>query len=445
MFFLTTILIIILLIGANSIYVAAEFSTVSSRPARLHHYAEQGNQTAKTILGIIEKPHRLDAYIATCQVGITVSSLVLGYFGQSHLADYIAPLFLRFGIDSEAAALSISATAILIVLTIFQVLLGELVPKNIGLLHPERLSIFTYRIMRWSEIIFRPLIVLFNGSGFFIMRLFNLEPETEHAHIHSPEEIAILVEESRASGGISKEEHQLLRNTLLTWEAPVRQAMIPRTQMLIAPDSISGEELFCKLAESPFSRAPIYSESIDNIIGVIHIRELLCARYSENNQDIHQILHEAPFVPETLPIKSVFTLLQRKRFQVAIVLDEFGGVAGMVTLEDLLEQLFGELQDEFDREAPYFKVISEDRVQFRGSTLIIDVNRLFNLNLPDEDFDTIGGLLMNSIGKIPENNEIILIDGYRFKIEKMVKRSIALVSVALPIEKIRNLEKTTQS
>ena len=179
MFWITTFLVIAILIGANAIYVAAEFSTVSSRPSRLSQYADEGNHTARVILDIVEHPHKLDAYVATCQVGITLSSLVLGYYGQAQLSDSVTQILAKLGWGSEAAAESISATVILIILSIFQVWLGELVPKNIGIQIPERLAILTNTIMRWSGVIFNPLIWLFNGSGLLLMRIFNLEPDSE--------------------------------------------------------------------------------------------------------------------------------------------------------------------------------------------------------------------------------------------------------------------------
>lgn len=438
MYWVITFFVIIFLIAVNAFYVAAEFSTVSSRPARLHHISEGGNPAAKSILSIVENPRALDTYIATCQVGITISSLVLGYFGQSRLSDYLTPILSRFSDFSEAAAHSISATIILIVLTILQVLLGELVPKNIGLQHPERLAIFTARLMDWSSKAFRPLIWLFNGSGLLLMRLFRMEPTTEHTHIHSPQEIAILVEESRAGGAISSEEHRLINNTLLLWEAPVRHIMIPRSKMLAAPDTTSKQGLFNLLALSPFSRVPIYKKTIDNVIGVIHLRDLLCARSDENNE-IHSLIHPVTFVPENATIKKVFSNLQEKQSQVTVVLDEYGGTAGMVTLEDLIEQIFGELQDEFDHNAAIIKIDENGRVRLLGATLIREFNKIMGLSIPEDSFDTIGGLLMNTFGYIPREQDEIEINKIGFKVEKIIKHGIAEVSMHATEQQIQQI------
>jgi CBS domain containing-hemolysin-like protein len=315
MFWITTLIIIILLIAANAVYVAVEFSTVSSRPSRLSQLADQGNAVAHTILKIVEDPQKLDAYVATCQVGITISSLALGFFGQARLSDTIAPLLVNLGSVSNLAAESISATLILVVLSAFQILLGELVPKNIGIQYPEQLATMTSSIMKWSQRIFGPLIWLFNGSGILIMRLFRIEPSAEHAHIHLPEEIAMLVEESGIAGVIKDQEHRLLKNTLEMRKAQVKQVMIPRTRMLSAPDTLSQPELLRMVADSPYSRIPIFKDTIDNIIGIIHLRDLLCFTSPSGASNIQEIIHSVPFVPETMRVENVFSLLQKGSFR----------------------------------------------------------------------------------------------------------------------------------
>ncbi|MCJ7621857.1 MAG: hemolysin family protein, partial [Anaerolineaceae bacterium] len=372
-------MIIILLIAANAIFVAAEFSTISSRPAKLSQMADQGSEVANTILKIVEDPKKLDAYVATCQVGITISSLVLGFYGQASLSDIVASLLVNLGSISKLAADSISATLILIILSIFQILLGELVPKNIGIQYPERLTTMTSPIMKWSGLIFKPLIWLFNGSGVLLMRLFRIEPDTEYAHIHSPEEISILVDESGSGGVIKGEEHRLLKNTLEMRKAQVKQIMIPRTRILSAPETISYQQLLSLVADSPYSRVPIYKDTIDNIIGIIHLRELLCFTFSPEEKKIREIIHPVPFVPEKMLVKDILSLLQRRHLQVAIVMDEFGGTAGMVTLEDLIEQIFGDLQDEFDPVIPAFRLVAGDQIWIQGGVNLSVVNEILSM------------------------------------------------------------------
>jgi CBS domain containing-hemolysin-like protein len=361
-------------------------------------------------------------------VGITISSLVLGFYGQAQLSSVIASTFTGFGNISESAAKSISATVILVILSIFQILLGELIPKNIGIQFPERLALLTAIPMRWSEVIFKPLIWLFNGSGILIMRLLKLEPSTEHSHIHSPEEIALLIEESGEGGALKTEEHRLLSNTLKMREATIRQVMIPRARMLTAQNTISRQHLLSLVADSPYSRIPIFEEDVDKILGVIHLRDLLCLEKDEENLSIQKIIHPVPFVPESMSVKEIFSLLQKKRHQVAIVLDEFGGTSGLVTLEDILEQIFGDLKDEFDAETPNFQLLPGNQIWIRGDMLISQVNDLLNINLPEKDFDTIGGMILNEIGYVPIANDEVTISSNKFRVEKMSGRGVAIIS-----------------
>jgi CBS domain containing-hemolysin-like protein len=429
MYWITIFLFFAILILLNGLYVAAEFSTVSSRKSRLSQLADSGNTSALAILRIVEHPETLDAYVATCQVGITISSLVLGFYGQSLLGEALVPFLGQISALSIIAAQSISTTIVLIGLTIVQVLIGELVPKNIGIQYPEQLSMLTNLPMSWSSWLFRPLIWVLNGSGILIMRLFGLEAHAEHSHIHAPEEISMLAAESQAGGILKAEEHRLLRNTLQMRESNVRQVMIPRPRMLSASDETRPAELLQMLAESPFSRMPIYKGSIDNVIGVVHLRDLLCAATNGSEQSVAELIHSVPFVPESMAVRDVFSLLQNKQFQVAVVLDEFGGTAGMVTLEDLLEQIFGNLEDEFDMPRPVFQLGPSGRIWIRGEAQIADVNEILGFDLPNENVETIGGLLLNAIGHVPVLRETLTINDAEFRIEEMTGRGIGLVSL----------------
>ena len=227
----------------------------------------------------------------------------------------------------------------------------------------------------------------------------------------------------------------------------VRQVMIPRTQMLAAPDNLTCDELFTLLADSRFSRLPLYRGTIDNIVGVVHLKDLLCMEQQLQLRNVADILRPVPFFPETIPVKTVFSLLQRKHLQVAIVLDEFGGTAGMVTLEDLIEEIFGELQDEFDvGYVPPYRLLPGNRLWIRGDTLIDELNeRLEELRLPDRNVDTIGGLILNAIGPLPglgteiEGQEVE-INGWKFRVEKTHGRGVTAVSLALTPQQIQKLQ-----
>jgi len=440
-----TILLLIILIGFNALYVLAEFSTVSSRRARLTQLSDNGNSVARTILVIVENPTKLDAYVATSQVGITISSLILGFYGQAQLSPYLVPLFENFGDFSEAAALSVSATIVLIILTILQVLFGELIPKNLGIQEPERFSILTARPLRWSEWFFKPLIVFFNGSGILLMKLLKIDPSTEHGHIHSPEEISILIEESGQGGTISEDEYKLLTNTMSMREEMVKKVMIPRAQMLSAPETLSITEITSLVSNSPYSRIPIYKETIDNIIGIVHLRDLFCAKNTNKLSEsisVREVIRPVLFVPETMQVKEVFSLLQKNQYQVAIILDEFAGTSGLVTLEDLIEEIFGDLQDEFDEDLPAIQVRSETQFAIQGDTSLDELNDLFGWKLSDEDVDTIGGLIANKIGRIPIIGDSVTINGLDFSIDKTIGRAVASVLLTTTKEVIQKYKST---
>lgn len=421
-----TFLVLLILIALNALYVLAEFSAVSSRRARLTQLVEDGNQAASQILKIVENPQKLDAYVATSQVGITISSLVLGFYGQAQLSSYLLPLFSGLGNLSEAAALSVSATAVLILLTLFQVLFGELIPKNLGIQDPERFSLLTLNPMRFSSTLLKPLIALFNGSGILLMKLMGIAPSAEHGHIHSPEEIAILIEESGKGGAITDGEYRLLTNTMRMRESMVKNIMIPRAQMLACPEHHSLAKITERVSNSSFSRIPIYSKSVDNIIGIVHIRDLFCLLNSPSNEKrtLREIIRPVKFFPETISVKEVFAELQETRNQVSIILDEFGGTSGMVTLEDLIEELFGDIQDEFDQEAPQILILGESGLLILGNTPIEEINALLGIDLPLGETDTIGGLISESLGRIPTINDRVTINRYQFIVHQMQGRAV---------------------
>lgn len=418
--------ILVLLISLNALYVLAEFSAVSSRRARLTEMAETGNLSAETILKIVENPNKLDTFVATSQVGITISSLILGFYGQAQLSSYLVPVFSRLGNLSNAAAFSVSATTILITLTFFQVLFGELIPKNLGIQEPERFSTFTLNPMRLSATLLKPIISLFNGSGILLMKVLGIAPTAEHGHIHSPEEIAILIEESGKGGVISDGEYRLLTNTMRMRGSIIRNIMIPRSQMLACPDNLSLNEIMQRASDSPYSRIPIFHESTDNIIGIVHIRDLFCLLNSQRKTErsLNDLIRPVHFFPETVLVKEVFSELQRTRNQVAIILDEYGGTSGMVTLEDLVEEIFGDIQDEFDEEAPNILILGETGVLILGNTPIEEINALLGLKLPHIEAETIGGLIANILGRIPEVNDRVLIDGHKFTVHQMEGRAV---------------------
>jgi len=351
----------------------------------------------------------------------------------------LTPVLIGFGSFSLTAASSIAAIVVLALLTVLQVVLGELVPKNIGVQYPERLALFTVRPVGWSLLLFRPLVWLFNGSGRLLLRLMGMHGAAEHIHLHAPEEILMLVEESGAGGLLKKEERLLVENTLRLQELTVRQVMIPRTRMLAASVETSTKELLAMLATSPYSRVPLYDDSVDQIIGIVHIKDLLCLELSGHQPNTRGIAREVTFVFENVAAEKVLISLQQAHNSVAIVLDEYGGTAGIVTLEDLIEEIFGELQDEFDIELPALQLQADDRVIVRGDVLLTDLQEWLDLAWTGEEVDTIGGLIFSHAGRVPTEKEEFEIDGVMIRVERMDGKGIVAVSLALSPDRIRQL------
>jgi CBS domain containing-hemolysin-like protein len=429
------IITITLMVLANALYVGAEFATVSARKTRINQMAGEGNRLAKLLLPIVEDRKALDNYVAACQVGITVSSLVLGAYGQSTVASMLAPLLASLGNLAKPVAFSISATTVLIFLTILQVVMGELFPKSIAIQYPEKMALLTVIPMKWSLVIFRPFIWLFNGSGNLILKLMRVDYDEGHSHVHSPAEIELLVSESHEGGLLDDEERQMLRNAFRLRELTARQVMIPRTRVVAAPLESTVDELINAACLAGFTRIPLYQSNIDNIVGFIHIKDLFFWRL-KGRQDPQEILREIIYVPETLPIADVWTTLKSKRQYIAIVLDEYGGTAGLVTIEDLIEEIFGELQDEFDDEVPLISSDKQGRIHLRGDLLVTDVNEYLGLNLPDSQADTLGGLVFSELGRLPVVGDEVRIGapGITIRVEVMEARSVSEVSLSLPTD-----------
>ncbi|GIV80059.1 MAG: hemolysin [Litorilinea sp.] len=464
---LVTVAVLILLIAINALYVAAEFSAVSARRSRLAQYVSPASgrgRLAATMLAIVESPSMLDTYVAACQLGITLSSLILGYYGQARLTELLTPWLSSLVPGASWARLavqSLSATVILLGLTLLQVVLGELLPKNVALRMPEQLALWTVVPLRWSMRLFAPLIWVFNGSGQFILRLLGAEPVAEHTHIHSPQEILMLVEESSAGGLLDAEERRLLVNTLQLRDLTARKVMIPRNRMLAAPVDMDCQALFELLANSPYSRLPLYEGTIDAIVGIVHLKDLLQVHYQralhpedgEQPCDVRQIMHPVLFVPDTAPVDDVMQRMQRAHHNLAIVVDEYGGTAGMITFEDLMEEIIGEFQDEFDVENPPLELLSEGsqgmRLRIRGDVLLDDFNDLYPLlgiRLPAvSGVSTVGGLVLATLGRIPRHGEVVEVEGVPLRVDRVFRNSVAAVSLPLSPEQSARLQDVIQN
>ncbi len=438
----TIISVVFLMIFINGLYVAGEFSAVSARRTRIQRMAEEGSRLAQTLMPVLQDRSRLDSYIAASQVGITLSSIVLGIYGEKQIAPLIEPLIARLplGVDSGSgshmAAAGISATLVLFLLTTLQVVMGELVPKSVAIRFPERVALATALPVKWSaEILLKPLILLLNGSGTLLLRLLGVRDGGGHSHVHSPEEILILVKESQRAGLIATQEQQFLRNVFRHARLRAGEIATPRARMVAARVDRPAHEVLRLAAESAYTRIPIYEGDLDHIIGFVHLRDLFTLVRSGDSGQIRTIVRPAPFVPESLTSAEVWERLNEAKSYLAIVLDEYGGTDGMITREDLVEELFGELQDEFDQEQALVAPRGTGRISVRGDMLISHLNDRLETNLPHEESHTVGGLVMDSLGRIPQVGDVVEIERIQLRVEAVEHHSVARVCVVLPSDK----------
>jgi putative hemolysin len=337
--------IIVLLILLTALYVAAEFAAVGARRSRLRRLAEDGHPLAARILPVVEDPRELDRYIAVSQIGITLSSLILGAYGQATMAPRIAPLLQRLTDLDQVTAESTAAVTVLLVLTVLAMILGELVPKSLALQDPTKVAIATVLPMQWSQRLFSWSIDLLNGSGILILRLLRV-PSTGHRHVHSPEEIELLIAESRDGGLLEPEEQIRLHRALRLGLRTARQLMVPRERLAGIEVDMPFDAVLKAVAASPYSRLPVYRGTLDNVLGILHTKDVVTG-FIQGGGSITSLLRPIVRVRHSMPADRLLTFLRERRSHQALVVDEDGHVAGLITLEDVLGELLGGVADEF--------------------------------------------------------------------------------------------------
>jgi CBS domain containing-hemolysin-like protein len=338
--------IIVLLILLTGLYVAAEFAAVGARRSRLRRLAEDGHPLAARILPVVEDPRELDRYIAVSQIGITLSSLILGAYGQAALAPRFAPLLQRLaGLDQRTAE-STTSIAVLLILTTLAMILGELVPKSLALQDPTRVALATVLPMQWSQRLFSWSIDVLNGSGLLILRLLGVPP-TGHRHVHSPEEIELLIAESRDGGLLEPEEQIRLHRALRLGLRTAKQLMVPRDRLATIDADTPFEAVLRAVATSPYSRLPVYRGTLDNVLGILHTKDVVSNFVQGGHGSITSLLRPIVRVRDSMPADRLLAFLRERRSHQALIVDEHGHVAGLITLEDVLAELLGGVADEF--------------------------------------------------------------------------------------------------
>ena len=422
---LVPLLVVLLLIAFTALYVAAEFAAVSVRRSRIRQRAEQGDGAARSLLKVVDHPAALDRYIAASQIGITLTSLILGAYSQATLAPMMVPLIVRASGLSEAAARSTASVAVLVVLTIVAMVLGELVPKSLALQFPTAVALWTVRPMKWSLAAFSWFIGFLNGSGAAALRLMGAEA-VGHRHIHSPEEIDLLIAESRDGGLLEPDEHRRLRRALQLGVRPARHLMTPRQRIAAVDLDDPVDEVMRQVADSPYTRLPVFRGDIDHVVGLLHTRDLFTRQLEAPLTSLEPLVRPILSVPETVTADGLLTRMREARTHQALVLDEYGGVAGLVTLDDVLTEVMGDVGDEFKVDAPLPEGLPDGRVRLPGRMRVDEAEPWIGVYLAGES-DTVGGRVAEALGHVPAPGERVVVQGVELEAEAV--ESHAVVSV----------------
>jgi CBS domain containing-hemolysin-like protein len=420
---------VVLLVLANGFFVAAEFSLVSVRRTRVAELVAQGDKAAKWVHKAIQNT---DQVIAATQLGITLASLGLGWIGEPALAHLLEPVVNLFPTTVRSGiSHSLSAGIAFAIITFLHVVIGELAPKSIALQDPERTSLAVARPTLFTEWIFTPAIWLLNGTGNFILKLVGIEPAAGHELVHSVEEIKMLVSASAESGVFEADESEMLHAIFEFNELLVRQVMIPRTEVLAIEADLSLEESIRLATRSTYTKFPVYEDDMDHILGVVHIKDLLRARLDTTRQDCkaRQLVREALFVPETISVQDLLKKFRASRQHIAIVMDEYGGTAGLITLEDILEEIVGEVSDPFDAVQPEIQIFQDGTALIDGLALIEEVNQAFGIDLEDPHYDTIAGYILGKLGRIARVDDVVEAGSVRLQIKSLDGLRIAQIAL----------------
>ncbi len=423
-------LVVGLLIAVNALYVAAEFAAVAVQKSQLLPLAKGGSKRAEGLIALHEDRVELDRYIAACQIGITLSSLVAGAYGQARIAPGLGAWFEQELGWRAVSASSAAFTLVLLVLTLLQVVLGELVPKSLALQFPERTALATYVPTRWSVSLLRGFIWLLNGSGFVLLRPFGVRPGGSQ-HVHSLAEIRILLAESHKAGSLTPAAHQRLERGLQLSSRTVRQMMTPRNEVYAVEVSMPAEEALQKILESPYSRVLVYRESLDQVLGAVNTKDIV-SWFAVRGEipPLERILRKMPFVPEYLRAPRLVRFLQEKQSSKAIVVDEFGGVQGIISIEDVLGQLFGDIGDELKQSEPGVERLEDGTVRLPGS-LTLDEAEPWIAARWEGSSATVGGHILAHLGRWPTEGETLEIDGVGVTVTEMSPTAVRWI-VARP-------------
>jgi putative hemolysin len=418
---------VVVLVVANAFFVAAEFALVGARKTRLDEMARAGDRRARLARKAVNS---LDRYLSATQLGITLASLGLGWVGEPALAHLFDDLFRWLPSSLEAVATHAAASLVAFgIITVLHIVLGELVPKALALLYPERISAHVAApLIGFSWLMAGPIAVL-NGTANGLLRLLRLPRPSDHDRLHSPEEIRMLVEQSQEGGTLAAQDARLLEGVFEFSEKNAEQVMTPRTEIIAFPAELSVEEAADRVVSARRSRYPVYSGSIDAIVGVVHAKDILSTLRRDPQAALASIARPPLLVPRSKEVEDVLVDMKRRKTHLAVVLDEYGGTAGLVTMEDLLEEIVGPIFDEHDRSERALPADSEGAgaVLLDGALPIGDFNERFGASLDDSDYTTLGGCIFGELGRLPVVGDTVTVAGRTFEIVEMRRNRVKRV------------------
>jgi CBS domain containing-hemolysin-like protein len=421
------IFITFLLVFFNGFFVAAEFAIVKVRSSQLEIKANEGSQIAKLSRHMVK---HLDGYLAATQLGITLASLGLGWIGEPVVSKIIISIMDLFGMAANPElAHKIALPVAFAIITILHIVFGELAPKSIAIQRPQKTTFFIAYPLQFFFVIFKPFIWVLNGLANALLKGIGISA-AHSTDVHSSEELKYLVKQGQKSGKIDDAEYKIIRNAFDFSEQTAKQIMVPRTQVFAIDLNDFKEGSLNRIIDESYSRIPCYEDNLDNIIGVVYLKEILLATRKKDPFNIRSLVRTMLTVPDTKPIGALLNEFQMKHQQMAIVINEYGGTEGIITMEDILEELVGEIQDEYDNEIPFVEKVGDKTYNVLGSTTLDDINeRLPHPIEKDEQYETLAGYLILKFGKIPAVKETLTIDGYEFSILKKHKSTIVLVQL----------------
>jgi CBS domain containing-hemolysin-like protein len=421
------ILITFLLVSFNGFFVAAEFAIVKVRASQLEIRVKEGNRFAILSKHIVL---HLDGYLAATQLGITLASLGLGWIGEPVVSKIIIKIMDLMGLAiNPELAHTIALPVAFGIITILHIVFGELAPKSLAIQRSEKITLFIAYPLQFFFILFKPVIWILNSIANFILRIIGISA-VHGVDVHSSEELKYLVQQGQESGKIDADEYKIIKNAFDFSEQTAKQIMVPRTQVFALDVNDFDESMLDKVIDESYSRIPCYEDSLDNTVGVVYLKDILLATRKNEPLNIRTIMRTIHIVPDTKHIGQLLNEFQIIHQQMALVVNEYGGTEGIITMEDILEELVGEIQDEFDNEVPFVEQIADKTYNAMASATLDDINELLPHPLEkDDQYETLAGYLIMKFGKIPYVKEKITVDNYEFSILKKSKRSLVLVQL----------------